>query len=302
MTDRDIPVVDCHHHFWRLDGGVRYPWLTDPVPVHFRYGDYSAIRRDYMPADYRRDHGKYRVVKSVHEEAWADPNDPVAETRWLDGVAAAHGLPSAAVGAAWLGREDVEAVLAGHAQSPLVRGIRNFPAAGRGMPEPARGETYTMDDEAWRRGFGLLERHGFSADLQLPWTLMERLAALAADFPRTQIVIVHAGLPVDRSAEGLAAWRRALEQAARHPNVAIKISGIGEAGRPWSVQSNGPVIRDAISVFGVERCMFASNFPVDSIAGSFETIYDGFHAATAHLSQADRRKLFHDNAVRIYRL
>lgn len=296
-----IPIVDCHQHFWQLDKHY-YPWLSDPEPVHFRYGDYSVIKRDYMPPDYRRDTGKYRVVKTVHEEAWADPKDPVAEMRFVETVAAQYDLPNALVGAAWLARDDIGEVLAGHAKSPLARGIRNFPATAAGVREPARGETGTMDDPKWRKGYALLERYNFSADIQTPWSQAEALARLARDFPRISIVIVHTFLPVDRSAEGLAGWRKACERAAGEPNVFIKISGLGETGRPWTLASNGLIIRDAVAIFGAERCMFASNFPVDRIAGSFETIYDGFHAATAHLSAADKRKLFHDNAARVYRL
>ena len=124
----------------------------------------------------------------------------------------------------------------------------------------------------------------------------------AADFPQTQIVIVHTGLPNDRSAEGLAGWRRALEAAAGRPNIAIKLSGLGEPDAPWTLAANGRIIRDAVQIFGAERGMFASNYPVDSIVGSFDTIYDGFRAAVADLPLADQRKLFHDNAARIYRL
>ena len=129
-----------------------------------------------------------------------------------------------------------------------------------------------------------------------------RSRQLAADFPKTQIIIVHAGLPNDRSAEGLAGWRRALEKAAVHSNVAIKLSGLGEPGLPWTLTTNGSIIRDAVKIFGAERGMFASNFPVDGIVGSFDTIYDGFRTAVADLSLADQKKLFHDNAARIYRL
>ena len=297
----DLPIVDCHHHFWQLKSGLRWPWLQDK-PAPFRYGDYSVIKTDYMPDDYRRDAGKNRVVKTIHEEAWFDPSDPVGETRYIEGIAAKHDLPNALVGAAWFGRDDIDEVLAGHAKSKLARGVRNFPASVRGEPEPARGETGTMDDEKWRRGFSLLERHGFSADIQVSWRQGDAFSRLAADFPKTQIVIVHTFLPIDRSAEGLAGWRRAMEKAARHPNVAVKISGLGEPGKPWTFQSQAPVIRDAISIFGADRGMFASNFPVDRIVGSFETIYDGFRAAVADRPLDEQRKLLHDNAVRIYRL
>jgi predicted TIM-barrel fold metal-dependent hydrolase len=294
-------IVDCHHHFWDLSN-KDYPWLCDPVPVHFRYGDYSSIKRNYMPADYRRDAGPYRVVKTVHEEAWWDRTRPVAETQWLEKMAAEHGWPNACVAAAWPDRDDIEAVLAGHAASKLVRGIRNFPAAAASASEAKRGAPGSMDDPRWRRGYSLFERYGFSFDLQTPWWHMDAAADLAADFPRAQIVIVHAGLPADRSAEGLAGWCRALERVAVHPNVAIKVSGLGRPNRRWSLADNGPIIRDAISIFGPDRAMFASNFPVDSIVGSFTEIFDGFRAAVADRPLAEQKKLFHDNAVRIYRL
>jgi predicted TIM-barrel fold metal-dependent hydrolase len=296
-----LDIVDCHHHFWDLSGRD-YPWLCDPVPVHFRYGDYSSIRRNYLPADYRRDIGPYRVVKTVHEEAWWDRNRPVAETRWLDKVAAEHGWPNACVAAAWLDRADIEEVLAGHAESPLVRGIRNFPAAAPAPRDARRGAKGSMDDPQWRRGYALLRRYGFSFDLQTPWWHLDAAAELAADFPDTMMVIVHAGLPADRSEEGLAGWRRALEPVAAQPNVAIKVSGLGQPNRRWTLAEQGPVIRDAIAIFGPERAMFASNFPVDSIVGSFTTIYDGFRAAVAERPLAEQRMLFGGNATRIYRL
>lgn len=300
-AQRQIPIIDVHQHFWWLDQNY-YPWLCDSKPVHFRYGDYSSIKKNYMPPDYRRDFGQNRVVKTVHEEAWWNPADPVGETRWVTKVAEAHGLPTALVGNGPLDRDGIEEVLAGHVASPLARGIRNFPKAAPSARDAKRGAPGSMDDPKWRRGYAFLERHKFSADIQVPWWHMDALAELAADFPNTQIIIVHTGLPNDRSVEGLAGWRRALEKVAAHPNVAIKLSGLGEPGLPWTFQSNGPIIRDAVRIFGVERGMFASNFPVDSIVGSFDTIYNGFRAAVADLSLVDQHKLFHDNAARIYRL
>ena len=159
-----------------------------------------------------------------------------------------------------------------------------------------------MDDTKWRDGYALMEKHGFSFDLQTPWWHLDAAAELACDFPNTPIIVVHTGMPVDRSEEGLAAWRAALEQVAAQPNVSIKISGLGRPGLPWTLTANGPVIRDAINIFGPERAMFASNYPVDSLAGSFQMIYGGFRAAVSNRPPEERRMLFHDNAVRIYRL
>jgi predicted TIM-barrel fold metal-dependent hydrolase len=198
--------------------------------------------------------------------------------------------------------DDFAAVLAGHAASPLMRGIRHFPTAAAKPGETRRGAPGSMDDPKWRKDFALLEKYGLSFDLQTPWWHLDAAAELAADFPRTQIVVVHTGLPHDRSPDGLAGWRRALESIAARPNVAIKISGLGQPGLPWTLEANGPIIRHTIKMFGADRAMFASNFPVDGLAASFQTIYAGFRAAVADLPMIDQRKLFHDTAVRIYRL
>jgi predicted TIM-barrel fold metal-dependent hydrolase len=211
-------------------------------------------------------------------------------------------LPSALVAQAWLDRRDVADVLAAQAAHPMVRGIRHKPAAAASPSEITRGAPGSMGDPEWRRGFALLERHGLSFDLQTPcWHLYEA-AELAAAFPRTAIVVNHTGLPADRSAAGLAGWRHAMRAAASCPNVAVKISGLGQRDRPWTLEANQPVIRDAIEIFGVDRAMFASNFPVDGLVGRLDAIFAGFRRAVADLPPADQRKLFHDNAVRIYRL
>jgi predicted TIM-barrel fold metal-dependent hydrolase len=301
MTDLEIPIVDAHQHFWDL-GRNYYPWLCDPVPIPFRYGDYAALKHNYLPPDYQRDSARFRIVKTVHMEAEWDRRDPVAETRWIETVARNFGLPSACIGHAEPDRPDIEQVLAGHATSALMRGIRHKPKAAGNPRDARRGIAGSMDDTTWREGYALLQRFGLSYDLQTPWWHLDAAADLAADFPQTQIIINHTGLPGDRSAEGLAGWRRALETAARQPNIAIKISGLGRAGQPWAVEANGPIIRDAIAIFGVDRCMFASNYPVDRLAGTFDDIYGGFFAAVADLTAVDRRRLFHDNAVRLYRL
>jgi predicted TIM-barrel fold metal-dependent hydrolase len=294
-------IIDAHQHFWDLDRNP-HPWLQDPEPIPFRYGDYSALRRNYLPADYERDIAPYRIVKSVHVEAEWDRADPVAETRWLEALAAREGRPTACVAHAALDRPDVADILERQAAHAMVRGIRHKPASAATPAEARRGAPGSMDDPAWRRGYALLSRHGLSFDLQTPWWHMDAAAALAADFPETTIIINHTGLPSDRSPEGLVAWRRALEQVAAAPNVAIKISGLGQPGQPWTVEANAPVIRDAIAIFGADRCLFASNYPVDSLVASYGTILRGFLAAIAGRPAAEQRKLLHDNAERIYRL
>ncbi len=295
------PLIDAHQHFWDLARN-RHPWLQDAPPVAFRYGDTSALRRNYLPDDYRIDARAHRVVKTVYVEAEWDPADPLGETRWVSALAQQHGIPNAIVAQAWLDRADVAEVLAAQAANPLVRGVRHKPRAAASPLAVVRGAEGSMGDARWRAGYALLERHGLHFELQTPWWHLDEAAELADAYPRIMIVLNHTGLPADRSAAGLAAWRAAMRTFAVRPNVAVKISGLGLPGRPWTVEDNAPVVREAIALFGPQRCMFASNYPVDSLVASFDTIFSGFKTIIADLPHAEQQALLHDNAERIYRL
>ncbi len=299
LPPRPNAVIDAHHHIWDLANDI--PWLKQER-VPFRYGDYSPIRCNYMPADYRADTAGWPITGSVYIEAEWSRTSAMQESRWVAAVAAETGVPSAMVAWCDFASVNVGELLASHASIPIVRGIRHKPAAASSPTDARRGAAGSMDDPAWREGYALLAQTGLSYDLQTPWWHLDAAADLARDFPATQIIINHTGLPADRSAEALAAWRQALEVAAAQPNIAIKISGIGQPGRPWRAEENAPVIRDAIAIFGINRAMFASNFPVDRLIGDFDTIFSGFLAATADRTEAERDKLFHDNAVLFYRL
>jgi predicted TIM-barrel fold metal-dependent hydrolase len=296
-----LPVIDAHHHIW--DPVANYhPWLRDEPMIPFRYGDYSSIRRPYLAADYRRDWVGLNVVGSVYVETEWDPVDPIGETRWVHAIAARDGLPNAVVAQAWLDHDDAAAVLAAQAAFPLVRSIRHKPKASPVRADARRGQPGSMDCDRWRRGFAHLERLGLHFDLQTPWWHFDAACALAGDFPATTIIINHTGLPSDRSAEGLDGWRRAMTKLAGHTNVVLKISGLGVAGQTWTPALSGRIVRDAIAIFGPARCMFASNFPVDSLVATFAQIFDGFDVITAGYLDTDRRALFHDTAARVYRL
>jgi predicted TIM-barrel fold metal-dependent hydrolase len=301
VSDDDLPIIDTHHHLWDLERNY-HPWLRDEPMIPFRYGDYSALRTNFLPADYRALTGPHRVVATVTMEGEWDEADLVAESRWMSDIAARHGMPVGHIARTLLHHPSAETELARHAGLRLVRGIRHKPTAAPSPDRIERGAPGSMSDPAWRRGYAHLAKHGLHFELQAPWWHAGELLDLIAAFPETPVVINHTFLPADRSAEGLAGWREALKLAATAPQASLKISGIGLKGRPWRLEDNRGIIRDAVEIMGVERAMFASNFPVDGLTGSFATIYSGFKAATADLPRSDRLKLFHDNAIRIYRL
>lgn len=293
---RSRSIVDAHHHVW--DPDVNYhPWLRDRPVSGFRYGDYSRIKRRYLVPDYLADARNWQVAGTVYVETEWDPADPVGEMDFVAGLRRASGYPSVAVGQARLDEQASAPALEKLADHDFVRGVRQKPRANASPSDRAPGG---MTDAGWRKGFAALRKHGLRFDLQTPWWHLHEAAGLAGDFTDTQIIINHAGLPADRSEAGLAAWRTAMACAAECPNIAVKISGIGTPGLSWTADRNRDIVLTVIDLFGIERCMFGSNFPVDGLCARFDEIYQGFDAITAGFSADDRRRLFRDNAVRIY--
>ena len=274
--------MDAHLHVWNPQRHY-YPWLCDPEPIAFRYGAYQALRRPYLVDDYFADAAGWAVERGVYVEAEWDPNDPVGEMQFISELRKSRSFPTVAVGQAWLDRDDCAAVLDSHAHRGFVRGVRHKPKPGM------------MDDAKWRSGYARLGPLGLHFELQAPWRQMAEAARLARAFPAIRLVVNHAGLPRN---DEVAPWREAMSMLAPCANVAVKISGLGNLDEA----RKRTVVLDLIELFGAERTMFASNFPVDRLRGTFDQIFSSFDAITRGLSEDARRALFHDNAVRIYRM
>jgi predicted TIM-barrel fold metal-dependent hydrolase len=296
-----VTLIDAHHHLWDLEAN-RYPFLTDRPEPHFFLGSYEAIKRNYLPEDYQRDSRAHNVLTTVHCEAEMDRTQQVAETRWMTEVNARYGFPGAIIAHAWFHTENAEEILAAQSQFPLVRGIRSKPATSPRPGTATPGAPGTMQDDKWLRGFALLEKYGLSWDLRVPYWHLAEAAEVARQFPRTPIVLNHTGFPWDRSEEGLAAWRREMETLAREPNVHIKVSEFGLKDSAWDYESNRRVVTEAIAIFGMERCIFASNFPVAGLRIDYDTLVSSLNRMLSGHSQADRDRFFWQNAAAFYRL
>jgi predicted TIM-barrel fold metal-dependent hydrolase len=296
-----VTLVDAHHHFWDLRRND-YPWLSHTPEPHFFLGNYDALKRDYLPDDYRRDAAGHNVLATVHCEAEWTRDDQVGETDWLTRLHAAQRVPNAIVAHAWFHTGNAAEVLARQAAFPLVRGIRSKPVTSRTPDTMTPGAPGTMQDPRWREGFALLERHGLSWDLRVPFWHLHEAAEVAASFPRTPIVLNHTGFPWDRSEPGLAAWRRAMTAIARQPNVHLKVSEFGLRDQPWDEASNRRIVLEAIAIFGIERCMFASNFPVAGLRIDYDTLVRAVRRMLDDFSEVDRHRFFVANAAAFYRL
>ncbi|MGH7029609.1 MAG: amidohydrolase family protein [Stellaceae bacterium] len=296
-----VTLIDAHHHLWDLRQ-AKHPNLIGEPRREFFMGDDSGLRSDYLPADYLRDAAGHNVLTTVHCEAEWDRADQLGETRWISAVHAAHGFPGAIVAHAWFHTETAEEVIAGQAAFPLVRGIRSKPVTAAAPDRIEHGAPGTMQDDAWLRGFALLEKYRLSWDLRVPFWHLHEAAAVARAFPKTPIVLNHTGFPWDRSEDGLAAWRKALEALAGEPNVYVKISEFGLKDQAWDYPSNRRVVREAIAVFGIERAIFATNFPVAGLRVGYDDLVRAVARMLADFSAADRERFFWRNAAAFYRL
>lgn len=299
----NLRIVDAHHHLWDLDLNY-YPWLSDTPEEHFFLGNYDALKQNFMPDDYRAETKGYDVVATVHVDAEWDRDNQVGETTWLHDVAAEHDMPDAVVGHVWLAKPNCEEVLAGHSKHPMFRGIRSKPITSL-SPETAaetKGRPGSMQDPDWLAGYALLGKYNLTYDLRVPHWHLPEAAEAVAKFPETPVVLNHTGFPWDRSAEGLAAWRANMKIIADVPHVSLKISEHGVKHAPWDDDDNRRVIREAIEIFGFDRCMFASNLPVCRLRAGFSTVVECVTSAVADATTEEREKLFSKNAAAFYRI
>jgi len=295
--------IDPHFHLWDLVNGV-YPWLqqADEEPEANAPGQIrmAGLRRNYLIDDYLADTAGLEIVKGVHIDAKYDESDPVGETRWLQSVAdapASRGFPQGIVGYVDLSRDNAEEIVAGHAAHRNFRGVRQI------LNQPTRpGEPDYLTHPAWRRNFGILGRYEASFDLQIFHHQMPAVVDLARKHPYTQIILNHAGMPTDLSPEGMRAWREDMDKLAACPNVSAKISGIGMSVPDLDDDAMRPIIEATVDAFGVDRVMFASNFPVDGLFSSFRTLWERYLRIAATWTETEREKMFYSNAERIYRI
>jgi predicted TIM-barrel fold metal-dependent hydrolase len=304
MAARDaFDKVDAHHHIWDLKNHF-YPWLQEGPPRQRVYGDSSPLRRDYLLSDYLRDADGYRIVKSVYLQCGYDPGDHVGETRYVQAVADADpgGFPHGIVAHADLDGDDIDGVLSRHCESPNMRGIRMLLSHHeiRRYQWAPRGDY--MTDPKWLKGYERLAACRLSFDAQLYPHQMLDLVEVARRFPEVPLVIDHTGMPIERENGGLERWRNGLAALAEMPHVHLKISGLGMVDHDWTVDSIRPIVLEGISIFGPQRCMFASNFPVDSLKSDFGTLHDAFLEIVEDFPIDQQKAMFHDNAIRFYRL
>ena len=295
------PIVDAHHHLWDLALG-RHAWLRPSSSNRDSLGDLAPIRSTHLPGDYRVAAANQNIVATVHCEAGWDAADCIGETRWLDSLAHEDGVAMRYVAQVPLRAGDAADLVARQAGFARVSGIRDVLAWDVDPSRRFAASGDLMTDPAWRSGFRALGENALSFDALVFPRQLDQLLQLAADFPSQSIIVNHCGSPIDRDAEGMRHWAKALARLAEAPNIAIKISDLVAYDRHWTLDSLREVTLRCIDCFGPERCMFASDFPVAGLHATFDEIFDAFKAIVSDFPESDQRALFCDNAARLYRL
>lgn len=304
LPDDALPeaIVDSHHHLWDL-ARISYPWLGDAYDASsFILGEYRPLCRNFLPTDLRAAWDGMPVVATVHIEAECARSQALAETQWILEQARESGLPNAIVAYSDLLAADADERLAEQAAHPQVRSIRFKPTTSRTPGEAVSDRPGALSDRRWPQALALLHRHGLAWDLRVPFWHLAEAAAILRDFPALPVVLEHTGLPWDRSEAGLAVWRSGMAALAELPNICVRLSELGLRDRPWRLEDNLPVIRDAVAIFGWQRCMFGSNFPVAGLRISYPDLVRSMAQALSHLDDRARRAVWHDNARDFYRI
>jgi predicted TIM-barrel fold metal-dependent hydrolase len=303
MSDRTpsiLRVVDPHVHLWDTHV-VSYPWLANPAVAYS--GDNRLLPQHYDVAAYLKDAQDFDVLGTVNIEG--NPMDPVAEARWLQSLAdkpVNRGQPSGIVAYADLSQDDAPTALACLAAFPNLRGIRQILNRHANPRFSYVAEDY-LSNPTWRENLRRLAHYGWSFDLQIYPSQAGSAAEVIQLNPEVTFIINHTGMLVDRSdVNGWREWRSALCALADCDNTAIKLSGLAMFDHHWTIESFRPLVIEAIDCFGPRRSMFASNFPIDRLHGSYTSIWRAYAQIVSHMDALDQENLFVNNAARYYRL
>ena len=300
MTN-DIEIIDAHHHFWDLNKNY-YPFLRDKIDPNFFLGNYETIRENYLPIDYINDSRNHNVVGTIHCEAEWDRNDQVGETRWLKYLSLNNKFPNAIVAHAWFHKKNSEEIIAEQASFDMVKGIRSKPITKFSQNSQEYLYEGSMQDINWRNGLKLLEKYNLNYDLRIPNWHLEEAVEIVRLIPNTKVIINHAGFPWNRTDEGMDYWRKGIKLMSLEPNTFIKLSEFGVKGEDWNYYQNKKIIHELIDLFGPQRCMFASNFPVSKIKISFDDLYKNYKKIVKDFSDDEKKWLFAKTASEVYNL
>jgi predicted TIM-barrel fold metal-dependent hydrolase len=302
MPIHDGPIFDSHHHIiW--DWQKNYPWMSGPMRPMIFNDDWSGMKRDYRIEDLLDDFAPHNVTGSVHVQANFDKSRPLDETRQLQEWSDAHGIPTGIVAYADLTAPDAEAVIDSHRAFSATRGIRQqvyYHPTNKNW-QYVDSKDYCLRDD-FRKGLAAIQARDMTFDWQGYASQFADLATLANDFPDLRFCLVHAGMLTALDSATVSEWDDALDVLLPCDNVYIKVSGLNTYSRFLDEPLMDLVSNTVLDKFGVDRCFFGSNYPVERMWCSFGDYVNAQKRVLANRTAADLQKFFHDTAMAFYRI
>lgn len=280
--------VDTHVHFWdHAVDGLCWPFLRRDFEHPRLIGMHRLDAPRFGVNELLAQVIDVPLSKVVHIQC-ATERRPGLEAAWLQRMADDIGWPHAFVTRARLTEPEIARQLDGDVAHAGFRGVRHTELSGLGS-------------EAFLHGWSELADRGGSLEIDAPHERYEHVAEAARHRPDGTIVLGHAGLPVDRDEEYFATWAAQLHELAAEPNVVCKVSALASGSDPtWTVASIRPWVETCIAAFGADRCMFATNWPIDSLYGTYDELVAAYDEITSELPDEDRERLFAGTAEAIY--
>ena len=291
-----LKFIDTHIHFWN-PSVLNYPWLATE--------EWKHLADTFEPTDFEKIADN--VVGTVHVQAEVDhADDPVSETAWLDSFRRnthpARPVPTVVVGYADLTQRDLPDVLDRHQAYDYFRGVRQ--EAWYDAASAERGLEHDVDllqHPDWVNGLAELARRDLTFDLLVYAHQLRAAADIFASVPDLRVVVDHLGHPASAIDNGT--WQDDLRYfKERVPNAFVKLSGFSFVAPNLKDEAIRNRTLETLDIFGPERCMAASNYPVDKTLGSYADIWSTFDQITADLGEPDRSKIFIHSAVDFYGL
>jgi L-fuconolactonase len=281
-----LPIIDTHQHLWDL-GRFRLPWIKKGDPLD----------RNYLMSDYLEATAGLNVVKTVYMEVDVDPAQQQAEAEHVIGLCQRADNPMvAAVISGRPASDGFAAYIRQFRDSAYVKGVRQV-LHGEGTPPG-----YCLRGK-FIQGIRLLGDLDKSFDLCLRPGELADGAKLIDACPDTRFILDHCGNG-DVQEKDRSAWRRDMAEIARRKNVVCKVSGIVASAKPgrWTADDLAPLVNHTLEVFGPDRVMFGGDWPVCTKAAMYRQWVEALRAIVRDRPEEERRKLFHDNALRVYGL
>ena len=294
-------IIDTHHHFWDPTSN-KYDWLIAP--------EFEVLNNIYLLKDYIFDLDDLNIIKSVHIQAEINLSETLFETKWLQNIGKFNAsynkncFPNAIIGFANFLNSNVEKTLLQHIESSNFRGIRQILKFDKNNKKISHPVIDYLKEDIWLKNFSLLRKYNLLFELLILYNQAEDAAKLISKESNTLFIINHTLAPINVNKENIEKWLAGIKLLSSFENVAIKLSGFGEFNSKWTEDTIRPLILNSIDNFGIDRCMFGTNFPVDKYlsSASYFDYWNAYYNIVNDFNENEKDKLFYINAENFYRI